>query len=420
MELISVIVPSYNASVTLERSLGSVLKQTYANFELLVVNDGSLDETSAIVHSFEKKDSRVRLIEAIHGGVSAARNRGLDEAKGDYVFFLDADDDIVETTFEKMISALKENAADMAICDFSHPIFRQYSGDGVYDLRDPFQLLRLYGDTFTLVTPWNKLIKRSIIGKTRFDVEVHFSEDELFNLAILPSVKRVVTIKDCLYHYFFATKENSRKEDSCLNGLINGQLPWITKTSIWYLGDKVLSKREAILRKAIKENKLSVGDINDLLYTRAYDYCFWELLAYLVAGMPHDFLYGELSHVFCEPDYVKSVKVQEHFGFRFLDMSDEEREKRLNLYVNLCCRTVREKFAERESFKISNVLFGLYAKLFLEPWTYLNDVNFTARRMIEILENSTPEARYANSICPAPSYRSVKRWDTFLARAKTL
>lgn len=111
--LISVVIPVYNVEQYLKECIDSVLCQTYKNFEVILVDDGSTDNSPQICDEYVNKDGRIRVIHRKNGGVSVARNTGLDEAKGEYVYFLDSDDYIVDETFEKLINCAKENKANL-------------------------------------------------------------------------------------------------------------------------------------------------------------------------------------------------------------------------------------------------------------------------------------------------------------------
>ena len=113
--LVSIIVPVYNAERYLHRCIDSVLAQTYTNFELLLINDGSKDNSGEICDKYAVKDSRIRVFHKENGGVSSARNMGIDEAKGEWLSFIDSDDWIEPTMYEKMLQELIGNNADICM-----------------------------------------------------------------------------------------------------------------------------------------------------------------------------------------------------------------------------------------------------------------------------------------------------------------
>ena len=116
MDLISIIVPVYNTEKYLDRCIQSILSQTYTNFELLLIDDGSTDSSGAICDSYAEQDSRVRVFHKPNGGVSSARNMGLDNALGEWIIFCDSDDWIDAEMYEQMYNAAIQNKVDMVCC----------------------------------------------------------------------------------------------------------------------------------------------------------------------------------------------------------------------------------------------------------------------------------------------------------------
>ena len=121
---ISIIVPIYNVELYLEKCINSILNQTFKNFELLLVNDGSTDNSGEICDKYARVDNRIKVIHKENGGLSSARNEGLKNALGEYFAFVDSDDYIDYRMYETLFGLIKENQADISICNF----IRQYNG----------------------------------------------------------------------------------------------------------------------------------------------------------------------------------------------------------------------------------------------------------------------------------------------------
>ena len=115
--LISVIVPVYNVEKYLKKCVNSITSQTYENLEILLVDDGSTDLSGQICNEFEKNDARIKVIHKKNGGLSDARNAGLDRAKGQYYAFIDSDDYIQDNTIEIMLNAVKKNKSEISVCN---------------------------------------------------------------------------------------------------------------------------------------------------------------------------------------------------------------------------------------------------------------------------------------------------------------
>lgn len=195
-QTISIIVPVYNAEKTLERCVRSLLGQTYENLEILLVNDGSRDDSLSLCREYAASDSRIRVIDKPNGGVSSARNAGLDAARGDFVLFCDSDDWVEPDLCESMLEQYRPG--DTVICEIDR-----------YDEAETN--LKSYTDAprkeifhYPLVacSPINKLYLRSAVGDLRFHEGLELGEDVCFVLEYLGRVDGVLRILHRrLYHY---------------------------------------------------------------------------------------------------------------------------------------------------------------------------------------------------------------------------
>lgn len=212
--VISVIMPVYNVQSRISMAIESVINQTYNNLELILVNDGSLDKSGEICDYYAKQDNRIKVIHQENLGVSAARNRGIEESTGKYINFIDADDTISMETFELLIEYLKDNNYDMIIYGISF----DYYNRGVYLYSSNKAINRniiifketiknnyfdLY-DANYLSSSCNKLIKKSIIldNNIRFDTNMAILEDLKFTLDILNNINKIIAINKPLYKYY--------------------------------------------------------------------------------------------------------------------------------------------------------------------------------------------------------------------------
>ena len=178
--MISIIIPVYNAEHTLQRCVDSVLAQTYTDFELILVDDGSNDSTAVLYNMF--KDNRIRVYRKVNGGVSSARNMGLDKAKGDYVCFIDADDYVECDYLAKLYRGVGKDLVISGFCYGNVPECSSFR----FDLMDrEFVGLKMSEliNADQLCYPWGRLFKRSVIETfhIRFDESMRFAEDNVFN-----------------------------------------------------------------------------------------------------------------------------------------------------------------------------------------------------------------------------------------------
>ena len=216
-ELISVIVPIYNAEMFLDKCISSILKQTYTNLEVILVDDGSKDSSLLMCENYKKKDSRIKLIHQDNMGLSAARNVGLDNMSGDYCVFVDADDEILETMIEELYNLLKEYDADISVCNYLNIyegedyVLKQPSTTKIDVYEDNSKYSQMFERYVVTVVQWNKLFKKYIFDDLRFPVG-RYHEDEFVIHHELYRANRVVYTNRILYLYY------RHKESITLNG----------------------------------------------------------------------------------------------------------------------------------------------------------------------------------------------------------
>ncbi len=204
---ISVIVPAYNAEKTIERCLSSITNQTYQCLDLIVVNDGSTDNTKSLVDKIAKSDDRVRLINIDNGGVSHARNIGIEHAKGDYITFVDADDYIDNIMYEQLINLIKKYDVKISHCSYVNDdedgnLISIVGDNGKQVIQDHDEAIAclLDGRLFSGGL-WNKLYNKSLFSECRLDEKIKHNEDILLNFQLFDQVDSSVYIDAPLYHY---------------------------------------------------------------------------------------------------------------------------------------------------------------------------------------------------------------------------
>ncbi len=207
-ELVSVIIPVYNAESFLERALLSVLNQTYNDLEIILVDDGSKDNSPAMCDDFAKKDKRVKVIHQENAGPSAARNKGIEVAKGKYIEFLDADDYISANCIEKMVESI--GASDLVVCGY-HYVTQSGAVQYAFEKKEVLNFRNNCSKFFDMVkkvlfnSPCNKLLKKDLITKG-FDEKYFIGEDTIFNTEYFKNCQMVTIIPDVLYYYDFTNQ----------------------------------------------------------------------------------------------------------------------------------------------------------------------------------------------------------------------
>ena len=200
---ISIIIPIYNAEKYIKRCVSSVIDQSYNKLEILLVNDGSTDNSLNICEAFATKDNRINIISQDNGGVSKARNTGLRLAKGEYVIFLDSDDYMLPDMCKTMLDVLHSKQADCVICGIQEPEgglwCPQRNID--YSTLEDFKRDFIYQLNTELLSPcWNKIFKRQLITNL-FNVDISFGEDLIFDLEYLNNCSRLSFITTPLVYH---------------------------------------------------------------------------------------------------------------------------------------------------------------------------------------------------------------------------
>ena len=207
--LISVIVPVYNGQDYLEDCIDSIEKQTYENTEIIIINDGSTDDTASVCVRLREAYDNLHVITMEDGGVSAARNAGIDAANGVFVTFVDADDRLRPKTLRVLYDCIMRTGSDVAGCGFFswrkeeewEAFLREKCRIGRPVEYTPSQFLReqlLRGNSRC----WSKLYRRSAIGELRFPQELSIGEDMLFLVRILPFLRKIAETDYPGYGYF--------------------------------------------------------------------------------------------------------------------------------------------------------------------------------------------------------------------------
>ena len=205
---ISIIIPAYNIEKELSRTLDSVLIQTYENVEIIVVNDGSKDGTGAVIEAYAAKDSRIKAIHKANGGVTSARLRGVAEATGDWIGFVDGDDWIEPDMYERLMENALEYGADISHCGYrmvfpSGRVDWYYNTGRLVEQNDDEGLRDLVCGSFVEPALWNKLYRKELFRNIaeQMDYSIKINEDVLMNYYLFKESNRAIYEDFCSYHY---------------------------------------------------------------------------------------------------------------------------------------------------------------------------------------------------------------------------
>lgn len=218
---ISIIVGLYNvASFLKQKQLSCILNQSYPNWELLLVDDGSTDETSLLCDQFAEMDARIKIFHKENGGLGSARNVGIEQATGDYLWFYDVDDEVELNLLETCVHEMETRKVDLMIFGFwaitpfqnltEEVHFKEKEIWGQKQLRDCYLddlLFIRYGNGFA----WNKVYRRSFIEQYHLRYEnQRIQQDEVFNLKVYQKVNSIYLSSDLFYHYYIYNTGNTR------------------------------------------------------------------------------------------------------------------------------------------------------------------------------------------------------------------
>ena len=226
--IISIVVPVCNSNKTISKCVESILNQTFTNFELILVNDGSKDNSEEIIFSY--KDDRIKYIKKLNGGQSSARNKGLHEATGQYIMFIDSDDYLSENYLQFMYDKCISDNADVVISGYTNV-------DETYKKLNVVKYKNNGYDCYRMLIPWGKLIKKSILDDNNIEFEnINYWEDHVISFAIYSYAKKIVIDESNFGYYYFYN----------LNGL--------TKNNFLAFKVNCIPSQEAILKTLNKKD----------------------------------------------------------------------------------------------------------------------------------------------------------------------
>ena len=201
--MISIVIPVYNVDKYLSQCLESIINQTYQDLEIIIIDDGSSDNSPQICDEFAKKDKRITVIHKENGGAASARNEGLRKATGDFLAFVDSDDYIEKNAYSTMMEVMSREGADIVECAFSFKFRDKETEEYVFQEEkqfDQIKYLSLFTTQWTCGLIWNKLFRREVLHNVFFE-EGHQIDDEFFTYQGVMTARKIVFAPSILYHY---------------------------------------------------------------------------------------------------------------------------------------------------------------------------------------------------------------------------
>ena len=226
MPVVSVIIPVYKVEKYLRRCLDSLIAQTFADWQAICIDDGSPDRSPAILDEYAARDARIKVIHRANGGVSSARNLGIENASGNYIHFLDADDWIDPEYYQAMVTVATDSDADMVVSGFVSD--NKYTKPIVYrdvklkrKIADKLRLTYALTDSYV----WRYLFKADFVRtkKLLFDTNLIAQEDTLFVLNAIADANAIVTVPWVNYHYMFNENSALNNRDAAHHAKVKAQ-----------------------------------------------------------------------------------------------------------------------------------------------------------------------------------------------------
>lgn len=265
--LISVIIPIYNVKDYLNECIISVIRQSYKNIEIILVDDGSTDESADICDAYEAEDNRVRVIHKVNEGLSSARNIGIKIARGEYLSFIDSDDYIHADMLNILLQEMIKNQADVACCDYSSEKI-SIDDKTVIVLNKENAISRLLDEDGYKCYAWNKLYKRKLFENISYP-EGKWFEDITTTYNVFKNVKTVVYVKQKLYFYRLRKNSITQSKFSMKDRDLLIAINYVIDDSKW-LSNSLQNRIMAgyicyffyYIKKGIRANAMIEEDIN--------------------------------------------------------------------------------------------------------------------------------------------------------------
>lgn len=222
---VSIIIPIYNAASTIEKCVDSILNQDYNNYEVLLINDGSVDKSFEIIQKY-KKNKKVKMLNQTNHGVAYTRNRGINESKGKYIMFIDNDEFIDYNYVKSHVEVAEKEDADVVISGY-----RRINAENM--IMHEEKLKNTYWSRYIIVAPWAKIYKKEFLVKNNIEfLSYNIGEDVYFNLSVYSYNPKISIIDYVGYNWFFNTKSVSNTSQRGLD----------KKIDILFLLNKIIEK----------------------------------------------------------------------------------------------------------------------------------------------------------------------------------
>ena len=264
-KLISVVVPVYNTELVLSRCVSSLLNQTYEHLEILLIDDGSTDNSGTICDEYARKDDRISVFHTSNFGAAHARNTGIEKAKGRFVTFVDSDDYVDNTIIEVLENDITTNDSDLSISSLQEEEFHDFCINISSENEEEIMFL---SERYLIFGPTQKMYRTEIVKQIRFPENIKYGEDLLFNLEYLKRIKSISYVNKKLYYY-------CRTDDG------------LSAKNRWDMFEN-----DIVLHKALSEWYESIGIFNDKEKSFLYDRVIGTAINSICQTFKKDYPFG--------------------------------------------------------------------------------------------------------------------------------
>lgn len=296
---VSIIIPVYNVKLYLRKCIESVLAQTYENFEIILIDDGSTDGSSEICDEYAKNNNRIRVKHQQNNGISSARNLGIKESKGEFIQFIDSDDYVSPIMLENMVKAIKSYNADMVICEY-YNIFSNGKKQKHYDDMKSIKVIDQVQYTHLSILDrevtdhlWRRLMRKKLVINLLFPQNMNF-EDIYVSADITKNIKKVVILNNAYYYY--RINENGTVKNISLKNFVDHFIA--VKNKLYMLKD-IVPVLGIEIDKALVTNTVAIyGDLirEHMMGSRVKE--FKKELIKEIKNYPLYYVNGRLNKVF--------------------------------------------------------------------------------------------------------------------------
>ena len=323
--LVTIIVPVYNLELYIGDCIQSILRQTYTNLQVIIVDDGSTDNSRSIIREYAKRDSRINALYQTNLGVSSARNNGLRNAKGQFIMFVDGDDEIECVAVEKLLRLACSYNVDVVCCNFVYEnkekgIYRKGRNGDFFYLCGRDEILKRYllGDAVWSVC-WARFYNKTFLDKNEicFEPKLSINEDGFFTLQVMSKVSSAIITSECLYRIKVRSSSVTRNSAVEMNIDITPSLykDYLISNKLWatfegaYKAWYIRSGASKLLRLAVKV-QFSVYHSFWMKYMKESQYLAYNSLKIRSSlGLRNHFISLLIKSPFCSYYFMHMVKV---------------------------------------------------------------------------------------------------------------